>query len=31
DAFLFAAILAAAIGLWRGGVQNAAGGLLTSW
>lgn len=31
DAFLFAAILAAAIGLWRGGVQNAAGGLLASW
>jgi phosphatidate cytidylyltransferase len=31
DAFLFAAILAAGIGLWRGGLQNAAGGLLASW
>lgn len=31
DAFLFAAILAAVIGVWRGGVQNAAGGLLASW
>jgi phosphatidate cytidylyltransferase len=31
DAFLFAAILAAWIGLARGGVQNAAGGLLAGW